>query len=86
VGVGTQERLILALALDWCSRLGSNPSTPTKPFEEIMLKYIWLFCLLYPSVYIWFAPNIWWALLSFFIILAWDVTNNLENAEPDPYE
>ncbi len=29
MGVGTQERLILALALDWCSRLGSNPSTPT---------------------------------------------------------
>ena len=29
VGVGTQEGRINPLALDWCSRLGSNPSTPT---------------------------------------------------------
>ncbi len=38
VGVGTQERLILALALDWCSRLGSNPSTPTNFLGYIMKK------------------------------------------------
>ena len=29
VGVGTREPLITALAVDDCSRLGSNPSTPT---------------------------------------------------------
>jgi hypothetical protein len=34
VGVGTQERLILALALDRCSRQGSNPCTPTTSLKE----------------------------------------------------
>ena len=38
MGVGTQERLILALALDWCSRQGSNPCTPTKLEDDMTVK------------------------------------------------
>jgi hypothetical protein len=30
VGVGTQEALIKPLAVDYCSRPGSKPGTPTK--------------------------------------------------------
>lgn len=61
------------------------PLAPMK--EKSMWKFIWTFCGVYPFAYAFFAPfNLYMLLLSFFIALAWDLTNQLENAQPDPYE